>query len=336
MIIACCRILYILASFLLLNPLAFLVGLGVNGYSSGYKNYEQFRARPGGIVVFNHSTCFDHAILMDALSGPCRFLVKSLHVCTFPFNIMCWFFRCIYVEVTGTTAILKREVDARRPGEAPIAVAPDAGLSGLEQDELPEFKTGAFHASHRVLPVVIKYDPYQPWKSSVPIARYCFDRITGPSMRYHCQILPEITRGTDESVEAFAERTRTAMQSSLRSMKVDPHSRKASCLLAMTSILFFVCAVKTYCAGSFTPAIGMLSVGITSMWYHTTYSLEAYTVDTVMNFLLGGMFFWMSPVPVRAFAIIACLGHCITQKKNDLAHAFLVHLPVIAGFWIYV
>jgi 1-acyl-sn-glycerol-3-phosphate acyltransferase len=177
-----------------------------------------------GVIVFNHPTFWDHAVLVRFFGRKISFLAKEEHV-KLPFlRSIADKLGCIYTNEKkrgetrrGSVEVLGAEINNGKL----IAIAPTGGLSCENECELPPFKTGAFCFDF-VHPVVILYCPYSRWEHNVPLWSILWKRIISRDcIRYKVELLPKVTRLDDETVSDFAERTRKAMESALAAIVFD-------------------------------------------------------------------------------------------------------------------
>ena len=309
----------------------FLWGLGVvKGSVSGIENFKD-----NTILVFNHPTFFDHSVLIQATNSLLRFLVKEQYVSCYPLKILSDKLGCISVDKGNTVARIREAILKCRK---PIAISPSAGDSFEDQTKLPPFKTGAFVASEHILPVAISYFPYERWPSNQPISTAIYNRLTGGFIQYHVSILPKVTKNADESPEDFASRVKQQIEEALNSHRPSEESLDESPkpLLVLSSLAFGICAYFVYLAGNYVHAIGIFIVFLTSIWYHSTGSIEAKFIDTFSNFALGIIFSIHGLIQgnyiMFIYALIAVLGFITFQSKSTIGHLIGVHIPVILGF----
>jgi 1-acyl-sn-glycerol-3-phosphate acyltransferase len=319
----------------------FLQGMGATGYVTGSQHLRKFAEQDGGIVVFNHPTCFDHAALIKASlehGYTCRFLVKELYVRSPLLRGLCERLQCIFVANDGkggVTKTLTNEVIKRTAGAPIIAVAPAGGFVGEDQCILSNFRTGAFVSSNRILPAVIKYSPYHFW-SSQPISLFLKERLTGPSLCYHLAFLPEIVRKEEETIECFLDRTKACMEIGLNHITVSTPRHAANWLLALSSSPFLWAAYRVIGAGKFFPGFGMACVWFTSWCYHLAPCSNTRLIDMTSNILLGiafTIFYLISGNLLVCFwSLLAAFGYVTTRDKAPLFYALGVHVPVTLGF----
>lgn len=307
----------------------FLWGLGVvKGSVFGLENFKD-----NTIMVFNHPTFYDHAVLIQATNSLLRFLVKEQYVSCYPLKLLSDKLGCISVD-KGNTVVKVQEAILK--DRKPIAISPTAGASLEDQTKLPPFKTGAFAASEHILPVAISYFPYERWPANQPISTAIYNRLIGEFIQYHVSILPTVTKKADESTEDFAGRVKEQIEEALSAHHPECNSEAPKPLLVLSSIAFGICAYFVYLAGNYVHAIGIFVVFLTSIWYHSTGSIKAKFIDTFSNFTLGILFsihgLTQGNYIMFIYALIAVLGFITFKSKSIIGHLIGVHIPVILGF----
>lgn len=312
----------------------FLWSLGVRpGNVVGLEHYRDFEKRGGGILVFNHPTFFDHAVLMQSLNSFLRFLVMKSHVSLYPLRRLCDKLGCITVEKGNTVTRLKESLATNKT----IAVSPTGGESNPDQTKLPTFRTGAFVASQSILPVSISYFPYERWSKNETLFKMIVNRLCGTFLQYHVTILPAMTRSQEDTVEDFANRVKDNMEVALRSHQpLQTLNESPRPLLLASSLAFGLCSYLVFTTGKYIHAMGILIVFLTSVSYHSTGFIDAKFLDTFSNFALGFAFtthgLLNANFAMFGYALVALVGFIIFKGENTLGHLFCVHIPVILGF----
>jgi len=324
--------------------------LGVTPFTllEGYEHFIEFNAQPGGVLVYNHPTFLEPLILMKEFKRTFRFVLKEKYT-TFPVTAHCAkTINRIAVNAGGTTRAITAAIQSRKAFDDVIAIAPVTS-SHSEQSTLLPFKTGAFVHDAPILPVVIKYDKFEPWQNNDSFLLTIFKRIFGNHISYKLCILPSMKKSRDEPVEAFTNRVKTAMEEALSNIDavntVEQQNYKGSKLLLLSSLCFGLIGVAhimnhvTLVNKSY--GIGMIIVAVTSIWYHTTGHAIARAIDIAMNLTMGICFSFMN-ILKRKWGQIACAVYAVYQYHHlhvtgdicDFNHFVHVHIPVITGFML--
>lgn len=323
--------------------------LGVHGTFAnkelGFKRFLDFYHMEGaGVVLYNHPTFYDFAVLAKEFGHRCRFLAFA-HRLPFPINIIAHKLNAMIIKPgSGASFILRNVIQSRKPSTPIMTLAPAAGEVPNDYEEHPnrlaEFRSGGFLARSPILPVVIRYDTHEPWRNE-SIVHAVWRRLSGKPIRYKLHVLPPMVPDVNESIESFKERVRKTMEavpiddSQFEEQKSTYHG---SPFLVVSSCLFLIpswmCAVR----GLYFACSGMLLTWFNSICYHSTGGHHAKFVDMMSNAVFGVIFtiialmrgnfitVWMS--------LCALFGHKISKqwKHTHIPHAVLVHLPAFLGF----
>lgn len=315
-----------------------LLGLGVHGScdKNDLEKYRQFKAtHHAGVIVYNHPTFYDHVVLMKELGeyvrfvmlkkymvGPIRWLAKRLQV----------------VEVKPKSGVAQKIRDIilhRKPNESLLAINPAAGhLSETDPTVVAPFRTGAFLAKAPVLPILLWYDPYEPWKYGESLLQVLWRRLRGEKVHYMMKVLDPMTPTEDETVVQYAERCRKYIGDALldmRDVSVPRGSIIASAQCFATSHLFFLCTIVNWWRNQKAYALGMLVVSMTSVWYHGFGTLRAKMIDTILNVLMGTVYS-IRLLYMRNYRPIVWLWTAVLGYILRLNHALFVHIPITIGF----
>jgi 1-acyl-sn-glycerol-3-phosphate acyltransferase len=207
-----------------------LKAVGVHGSMAGTEDVARFNefyhSYGNAVVLFNHPTFYDFAILVKELGHRFRF-VAFQHMMIFLLNYVAQRMKCIFIQPkTGATATIVENIRRREPSTPLVAISPTGGT--LYEDELtppPEpntpydpckmasFRSGAFVARTPILPVVVRYSPYEPWSSAMSLFRMMYKRMSGKPIRYKLHVLPPIFPQEGETLDALKERVKRAMES---------------------------------------------------------------------------------------------------------------------------
>lgn len=183
----------------------------------GMEHYEVAKqSEEHAVLVFNHVLFTDIALLVgyiDRLS----FVGRKEHLEVPLIHWIAHSLSCIPVpssdpRQTVTDQIIER-VLARKKGEPLLAIAPDAAIPATaETGPISPFRTGAFMARAKVVPVVIRYFPEMPaWHAGQTMIDVMKERWQGPPLSVAMCVLPAMHVLPGEDPVAFRERVRSAM-----------------------------------------------------------------------------------------------------------------------------
>jgi hypothetical protein len=310
-----------------------LIGLGIHGScaKSDVTKYHAFkRDTAKGVVLFTHSTFFDHMVIMKELNDTPRFVMSAKYICN---GIIRWIARkCNVLEIggSGNAFVVSAAIDSRKRDDPLLAVSPTAGQShATDQEVLMEFKTGAFIVLPEVLPIVIRYTPYEPWLASMQLHDMIKRRLRGDVVHYTMRVLDPIRPLQDETPRQFADRCRELMQDEMRTTRICEQAYCGNPLLFLTSFLFLLCSYITWDRGMY--AQGMIIVFVTSVMNHGTGNNILRLIDQCSNMLLGSLFCYQLMLAGQVVPVMfATFALCSYMYK--LNHALYVHLPVCLGF----
>lgn len=273
-------------------------------------------------IVFNHPMPFDHVVLMAALNKPFGFVVKAEYIFG-PCRFIGRKLGCVAVQKQRTVDIMR---SAMQSGTQ-LAIAPAGGQRSNSPYHLDEFKSGAFVISDYVIPVVIRYWPFDMWRGDETLMGTLWRRLKGNQLRCSVVVLPKMKADKDS--------VKHAMEVALRDTKITFPQNQRSVLLTFSSLAFFgSSAYHLIQRNKLHIAIGVLWVTATSVWYHSTGSANARFIDMIGNFILAPIYssFAMMDGNIRPCiaSMSALFGYSLSS--TTLSHVFLVHIPVWLGF----
>lgn len=194
--------------------------LFLEGTIEGRDKYYTFKnTQTKGIVVFNHSLWLDMLPVCHVLGEMCRGTIKSKYLIG-PLKILAQRLNMLLVEEdkTGMSATITKAVSTRCKGEDLICLAPAGTTNCYTQDEVPEFRKGAFWSLPPVLPVIIYYSIDEMWDKQT-LFQIILARINGDKMYYHAQVMEPIFPLPFEKVETYVERVRECVRQGIMECK---------------------------------------------------------------------------------------------------------------------
>ncbi|KAL3315859.1 1-acylglycerol-3-phosphate O-acyltransferase 6 (lysophosphatidic acid acyltransferase, zeta) [Cichlidogyrus casuarinus] len=171
------------------------------------------RPKPNSVVVANHTTPIDYAVLCSDVAYSAigqvhegffgvveRMLAKAIPTV--------WFDRSEVLDRTRTTEKLKQHVNTE--GNPPLLVFPEGTC--INNTSVMKFKKGAFEIDAVIYPLTIMYDPRFAdcfWNSSVDsLLQYMIKLMTSWAMVVDVWYLPPQQRRANEDGSSFARRVR--------------------------------------------------------------------------------------------------------------------------------
>lgn len=231
---------------------------------------------------------------------------------------------CIFVENGKTVEQMKNAVKSGKR----IAIAPAGGQRIDSPYKLDEFRTGGFVISEYVVPVVIKYWPFDYWKEGESLFSVLMRRFKGDSLKCSVIILPKM--------KSDKEYVKLSMEKELINTNYTEINKKSKLLVWSSVILFGSSAINMLIKGNISAMLGICWVIITSVWYHSTGSEDARFIDMLGNFILAPYFSIIAIMNGNIWpfmlSIVALAGYI--TSNNSISHALFVHVPVCAGFYI--
>lgn len=191
----------------------------------GMENYEAAKnSSEHALLVFNH-VLFTDIMLLVGYIDRLAFVGHKKHLDVVPINFIANYLSCIPVPSTDprqtvTDQIIER-VLARKQGEPLLAIAPDAAIPAtVETGPISNFRTGAFIARTKVVPLVIRYFPEMPvWPAGKTMNDMITERLQGGPLTVKMSILPAMHVEQGEDPVAFRERVRAKMTAAFKAMR---------------------------------------------------------------------------------------------------------------------
>jgi len=114
------------------------------------------------LCVFTHTTLVDMIVLFGTLPkcGPIMNKQNELKYILYDENISDKLGGILLdrYKMGGTTEIMKKKIEARKCGQAPLCIAPGKGIPPKIPGNISNFKgSGAFVNKTKILPIIIKY-----------------------------------------------------------------------------------------------------------------------------------------------------------------------------------
>lgn len=114
------------------------------------------------LCVFTHTTLIDMIVMFGSLPkcGPIMNKQNELKYILYDENISDKLGGILLdrSKMGGTTEIMKKKIEARKSGQAPLCIAPGKGMPPKIPGNISEFKgSGAFVNKTKILPIIIKY-----------------------------------------------------------------------------------------------------------------------------------------------------------------------------------
>jgi 1-acyl-sn-glycerol-3-phosphate acyltransferase len=322
--------------------------LGVErGCATGADDKERLdgflRSAGPAVVVYNHPTFFDFAVLTAEFGARFRF-VAFAHRLLFPASWIAKRMGAVIIRPrSGASLEIVAQILRRRPGEPVVTLSPTAGRShedyATSPHKLAEFHSGAFLAKAPVLPIIIRYSSTEHWRVGQSFASALWNRLCGGPMLYRVHVLPPMAPMPEEGVAEFKERVRHAMETEPADSNVPRrHAYRGSWWLCATSSAFIGPAWVCWVRGKVAYALTMFLTAANSLRYHVRGGHHARFVDQVSNFtcgvIMGTFCAWdgmWAPLLMGALALGSYV--IIGARECVRGHALMIHIPVLAGFW---
>lgn len=292
------------------------------------------------VLVFNHPTCYDMAILLQHFGAQnMRFVAFSKYL-PFPLCIITSRMNCIVLPKkhgTGMTGMIISEITNRKPTMPIICIAPAGGFSPPNETNLCEFRSGAFHARAPVLPVVIRYSPYIPWRNDHSLLQTLFALMKCKQCIYYkIHVLDPIHPEENELLENFKQRVKFAMEQVPTFEARYTLAYKGCFYLTATSLLMGLPGLMIIFYAGITPfAFGILCVSFTSFMYHHNGNKSACMLDHAVVHICG-LVYGLTCLQKQLWIPLGILGFIgfIHKQTDNIRHIALIHMPVIIGFSI--
>lgn len=314
----------------------FLDVMGVEKHTVLGKEYLD-QLRSSGIpfiVAFHHPTFFDHVVLMREL-GEFRFVMKKDFAIPVIRQLATKYDVIMVHGKGGTTDIIQQKaIDISKP---PIAIAPAGGNVLSDPCQVAPFRSGAFVPLLPIIPVVIRYSPYEYWENGKNLFQTVWTRLQNGVLYYSVQVLPPIIPTKETTISALQEETHQAFQKGLETTPITkPWVPRKNNISLLTSILFILPAVLIYIRGFPMIATSIFLTHFISVNYHLTNHIGIKTVDMFCNAFHGVLYTiylcykgFLLPI---SFLIYAGAFYMIVQGGPEWMHALFVHGPVLLGW----
>ncbi len=318
------------------------------------EKYENFKSKPEGLIVFHHSTFYDHLTLFKEFGEGFQFIAAEKH-CIYPFNV---FLKkvggIIFRNGSNTAELIKELVKNRKAGQKLLAIAPNAGISNNEnQDKMEDYKMGAFLPMTRILPILIKYDPYLNWKKGQSLLNIIYETFTQKRKLYSIEVLDEVNPLENETPEQYRDRVKNIMEEGMKKIDVKEDNKNiirdqyfGSNVLLTSSHVFLIASLTAIYMKKYKLAWPMLGVYFVSILYHWRGDHNFDILDQISNRILGGYLVYLCftqqiYVPILLAGISLCLFVINNILKNtlfknndeeyiedkDVKHMIYVHFP---------
>lgn len=192
--------------------------LGVKGSIASAEDATRFKtfyhSNGPGVIVYNHPTFYDFAVIIKEFGYRFNFVALSKRM-IFPMNFVGKRMGCLMIQPnTKASVVITNHIRNRQKSASILAVAPAAGniVDSCDDTLLPPFRSGAFIAQSPVLPIVIRYCPYEPWDPSISFYETLKTRLLTGEIRYRVHVLPAMYPNKNEYVQDFMKRVKTAME----------------------------------------------------------------------------------------------------------------------------
>ena len=316
------------------------------------RRYEEFKKKPNGVMVFTHSTMVDFMLLCREFHDIPSFLALR-ETCIFPFNYLIHEINGIlFSKGEGVTQKIIEYIKNRKSGEPVLCIAPTGGYSKEEQNELCDFRNGAFVEKTHILPVIIKFNHYIPWMKGESFIYHAYRLLTTQDKLYTIKVLDEMSPNEDESMEDFKQRVKGKMEEAMRECNVEKENKtwfhdkyRGSNLLSVSSFLFLFPVFFALYMKNYKIAFYAFLIFLTSILYHSTGDSHYEIIDKISNHvlaiylgtisLLQGIYMPPLIVLLEIFVytglqqlIAHRVKHGIEEEMDeDMRHFILVHIP---------
>ncbi len=325
------------------------------------EKYENFKSKPEGLIVFHHSTFYDHLVLFNEFGEGFQFIALEKH-CIYPFDV---FLKkvggIIFRNGSNTVEVIKDMVKNRKAGQKLLAIAPNAGISNSEdQNKMEDYKMGAFLPKTRILPILIKYDPYINWKKGQSLFSILFETFNQKRKLYTIEVLDEVNPLEDETPEEYRDRVKKIMEDGMKNLDVKKENKNlirdqyfGSNVLLTSSHVFLIAGLTAIYMKKYKLAWPMIGIYIVSILYHWKGEHNFNILDQVSSRILGGYLVYLCltqkiyvPVIITGislfiFIINNILKNTMFKENNeeyiedaDIKHMLYVHFPNFIGMML--
>lgn len=171
------------------------------------------------LLVFNHPTIWDHLVLTRHLSTKERRMrfITFTQMMVWPIKTIFTKFGCVMTTYSGGTTKLIQDI-VNNPKEGVIVIAPEGGITEPIPTKLATFKTGAFVPMAPILPVVIRYYPYEYHMKEETVPQFFMRRLKSQDIYYTIKTLPVISPTKQDTIETYRDRVKSSMETALQEM----------------------------------------------------------------------------------------------------------------------
>ncbi len=325
------------------------------------EKYENFKSKPEGLIVFHHSTFYDHLVLFNEFGEGFQYFALEKH-CIYPFNI---FLKkvggIIFRNGSNTVELIKEMVKNRKAGQKILAIAPNAGFTNNEdQNKLEDYKMGAFLPKTRILPILIKYDPYINWKKGQSLLSILLETFNHKRKLYSIEVLDEVNPLENETPEQYRDRVKNIMEEGMKNIDVKKDNKNfirdqyyGSNILLTSSHVFLVAGLTAIYMKKYKLAWPMICIYIVSILYHWKGDHNFNILDQFMNRILGGYLVYLCftqqiyiPILLTGLSLFIyiinnILKNTMFKEQNedyiedlDVKHMIYVHFPNFIGMML--
>lgn len=178
------------------------------------------------VLVYNHPTFVEAFFVLNKISYKEVTFLKKTETLFFlkMFDFIIKQFNGILLNSNEGENTVQRMKESIKKHNHSIAIAPHMYKNkipfSIRDTKMPKFRTGAFRVTDTVQPVIFLYDPKIPEKHYSNAIQSFVGLLNAPITGYESFMfyLKPITRLTNETVEAFAERTQEYMEAFMQPM----------------------------------------------------------------------------------------------------------------------
>ncbi len=325
------------------------------------EKYQNFKSKPGGIIVFHHCTFYDHILMIKEFGESFQFIAAE-KTCTYPFDLLLKKVGgIIFRNGTNTVDLIKDMVKNRKAGQKLLAIAPNAGFSNNEdQNKMEDYRMGGFLPMTRILPIIIKFDPYINWKKGQSLLSIIGETIKQKRKLYTIEVLDEINPLDNEKPEEYRDRVKNLMEEGMKNLDVKKENKKiieeeyhGSNILLTSSHVFLIAGLTAILMKKWKLAWPMLGIYIVSILYHWKGEHNYNILDQFSNRILGGYLIYLCftqkiyvPVILTGISLLLFLVKNIFKnamfregneeyiEDKEIKHMILVHFPNFIGLML--
>lgn len=325
------------------------------------EKYQNFKSKPEGIIVFHHCTFYDHILMIKEFGESFQFIAAE-KTCTYPFDLLLKKVGgIIFRNGTNTVDLIKNMVKNRKAGQKLLAIAPNAGFSNNEdQNKMEDYRMGGFLPMTRILPIIIKFDPYVNWKKGQSLLSIIGETIKHKRKLYTIEVLDEVNPLDNEKPEEYRDRVKKLMEEGMKNLDVKKENKKiieeeyhGSNILLTSSHVFLIAGLTAIFMKKWKLAWPMLGIYIVSILYHWKGEHNFNILDQFSNRILGGYLIYLCftqkiyvPVILTGISLLLFLVKNIFKnamfregdeeyiEDKEIKHMILVHFPNFIGMML--